>query len=185
MLCKTCGQLIVDRKPNSKFCTDKCRTLNRKEYAKTYKKEYNKTYKRKATTQRLLYMREYMKSDLVKNKKKEYERTEAGRASRKALKARRRARMRGASVATLTAVQWQEILQAFSNTCAYCPAPATSQDHVMPLSRGGEHTAENVVPACAACNLAKSAKTLEEWGRRSEFQKSAKRTRQSIQIITY
>jgi 5-methylcytosine-specific restriction endonuclease McrA len=36
-------------------------------------------------------------------------------------------------------------------------------DHVIPLSRGGPHTPDNVAWACATCNLRKGAKTLEEF----------------------
>jgi 5-methylcytosine-specific restriction endonuclease McrA len=35
-------------------------------------------------------------------------------------------------------------------------------DHVRPLSRGGEHVAENIRPTHAECNLRKGAKLLEE-----------------------
>lgn len=36
-------------------------------------------------------------------------------------------------------------------------------DHVIPLSRGGSHTPDNVEWACATCNLRKGSKTLEEF----------------------
>ena len=36
--------------------------------------------------------------------------------------------------------------------CVYCGQPATSRDHVLPLSHGGLHTQENMVPACRRCN---------------------------------
>ncbi|MGW3072754.1 HNH endonuclease [Kitasatospora sp. NPDC001132] len=58
-----------------------------------------------------------------------------------------------------------EILIRWKNRCAYCGELAQHLDHVVPLSRGGTDTAENMVPACADCNLSKGAKTLEEWGR--------------------
>lgn len=47
--------------------------------------------------------------------------------------------------------------------CCYCDAHATHLDHVMPISKGGEDIESNMVPACAACNLAKGPKTLAEW----------------------
>ena len=36
-------------------------------------------------------------------------------------------------------------------------------DHVLPLSRGGLHEVNNLVPACRKCNFNKHDKTLEEW----------------------
>ena len=36
-------------------------------------------------------------------------------------------------------------------------------DHVVPVSRGGSSTFDNLVTACLACNLAKSTMTPKEW----------------------
>lgn len=62
-----------------------------------------------------------------------------------------------------TPAEWAAILAAFNYRCAYCPAPGTTLDHVVPLSRGGSNGPENVVPACGPCNSAKRAKYLLEW----------------------
>ena len=35
--------------------------------------------------------------------------------------------------------------------CAYCGAKADTVDHVVPRSRGGEHSWENCVAACSTC----------------------------------
>lgn len=48
--------------------------------------------------------------------------------------------------------------------CAYCSLPATSLDHVVPRSRGGLHTWDNVVAACRRCNHIKADRTLNELG---------------------
>lgn len=47
-------------------------------------------------------------------------------------------------------------------TCQYCGGHADSLDHVVPRSRGGTHTWENVVAACRRCNLAKRDRLLHE-----------------------
>lgn len=36
-------------------------------------------------------------------------------------------------------------------------------DHVLPVSRGGEHRSDNIVAACRQCNDKKGARTLEEY----------------------
>ena len=49
--------------------------------------------------------------------------------------------------------------------CVYCgmrTGPLTC-DHVIPVSRGGSSTFDNLVTACLACNLAKSTMTPKEW----------------------
>jgi 5-methylcytosine-specific restriction endonuclease McrA len=50
--------------------------------------------------------------------------------------------------------------------CVYCgtSAPRLTLDHVVPRSRGGESVWENVVTACAPCNLRKGDRLLEESG---------------------
>ncbi len=48
--------------------------------------------------------------------------------------------------------------------CVYCRGPAETIDHVLPRSRGGPHTWENVVTACARCNHRKGDRTLHEIG---------------------
>ncbi|MGI8868029.1 MAG: HNH endonuclease [Mycobacteriales bacterium] len=48
--------------------------------------------------------------------------------------------------------------------CVYCRAPATSLDHVVPRSRGGMHTWDNVVASCRRCNHTKADRPLTELG---------------------
>ena len=46
--------------------------------------------------------------------------------------------------------------------CQYCGGAADSIDHVVPRSRGGQHTWENVAAACRPCNLRKRDRTPAE-----------------------
>jgi 5-methylcytosine-specific restriction endonuclease McrA len=52
------------------------------------------------------------------------------------------------------------------NRCQYCgkkfPSSELSLDHVIPISRGGKSTWENVVCACLPCNVRKGNKLLSE-----------------------
>jgi 5-methylcytosine-specific restriction endonuclease McrA len=48
--------------------------------------------------------------------------------------------------------------------CAYCGAAATSIDHVVPRSRGGQHVWENVVASCGKCNHTKADRHVAELG---------------------
>ncbi len=56
------------------------------------------------------------------------------------------------------------------NTCQYCgrtlPRAELNLDHVIPRSRGGVTTWENVVCSCVPCNLAKGGRTPLEAGMR-------------------
>ena len=51
-----------------------------------------------------------------------------------------------------------------ASTCVYCGGSATSIDHVVPRSRGGTHTWDNVVAACRRCNHTKADRSLAELG---------------------
>jgi 5-methylcytosine-specific restriction endonuclease McrA len=51
-------------------------------------------------------------------------------------------------------------------TCQYCGSPAENLDHVVPKSRGGLHTWENVVAACRRCNSRKENRLIEDAGLR-------------------
>jgi 5-methylcytosine-specific restriction endonuclease McrA len=55
-----------------------------------------------------------------------------------------------------------------SNRCQYCGKKFSSSelslDHVVPISRGGKSTWENVVCACLPCNVKKGNKLLTETG---------------------
>lgn len=48
--------------------------------------------------------------------------------------------------------------------CVYCGAVATSLDHVVPKSRGGPHSWDNVVSACSRCNHLKADRPMAELG---------------------
>jgi 5-methylcytosine-specific restriction endonuclease McrA len=60
-------------------------------------------------------------------------------------------------------VDREYVARLLSGQCAYCPAEATSVDHVIPVSRGGTNQNENLVGACRRCNASKSDRTPDEW----------------------
>lgn len=66
---------------------------------------------------------------------------------------------------TLTRSEWNEIKDQFQNRCAYCGErfDHLTQDHAIPLSRGGAYTRENIVPACRSCNSKKGDMTADEF----------------------
>ena len=74
----------------------------------------------------------------------------------------------------LTASEWAGIRAAWGG-CAYCgSADAPLQrDCVLPLSRGGRYTIENIVPACGSCNASKSNAEVTGWLRRKKLDERA------------
>jgi 5-methylcytosine-specific restriction endonuclease McrA len=57
-----------------------------------------------------------------------------------------------------------EIFNRDRYTCQYCGEQSRhlTLDHVVPRFRGGQHTWENVVSACVACNRRKAGRTPKE-----------------------
>jgi 5-methylcytosine-specific restriction endonuclease McrA len=49
--------------------------------------------------------------------------------------------------------------------CSYCGSiKDLTIDHIIPLSRGGSHSFDNLTCACLKCNAEKGNRTPEEWG---------------------
>jgi 5-methylcytosine-specific restriction endonuclease McrA len=65
----------------------------------------------------------------------------------------------------ITSVQWNEIKQKHNHSCIYCGVSESAivkltRDHIVPVTKGGLHTKENMVPACQPCNAKKGNKLL-------------------------
>jgi 5-methylcytosine-specific restriction endonuclease McrA len=60
------------------------------------------------------------------------------------------------------------VLLRDNHTCQYCGTSGShvilTLDHMLPRSRGGETTWDNVVTACRACNMRKGDRTPDEAG---------------------
>ena len=60
--------------------------------------------------------------------------------------------------------KWQECLMHFNHQCAYCGSTESlEQEHVIPVSRGGHYTPDNIIPACRSCNASKNNKIMQDW----------------------
>ena len=70
--------------------------------------------------------------------------------------------------------QWTALKDAWGG-CAYCGASATAlqRDCVLPLSRGGRYTLDNIVPACRSCNTSKCNDEVTGWLRRKRLDERA------------
>jgi 5-methylcytosine-specific restriction endonuclease McrA len=70
----------------------------------------------------------------------------------------------------LTDEQWHALEAAWGG-CAYCGATDTAllRDCVLPLSRGGRYTLDNIVPACRSCNTSKCNDEVTGWLRRKRL----------------
>lgn len=49
------------------------------------------------------------------------------------------------------------------DVCAYCGATGAHWEHIVPVSAGGPDNIDNMVRACASCNLTKGARDPYQW----------------------
>jgi 5-methylcytosine-specific restriction endonuclease McrA len=77
---------------------------------------------------------------------------------------------RARAARNLSADQWLALQEAWGG-CAYCGAEDTAlqRDCVMPISRGGRYTLDNIAPACRSCNASKSNDEVTGWMRRKRL----------------
>jgi 5-methylcytosine-specific restriction endonuclease McrA len=63
------------------------------------------------------------------------------------------------------------IFRRDGHTCMYCPSKVNlTLDHVIPKSRGGGNSWENLVTCCKKCNSKKDNKTPDEAGMKLRFE---------------
>jgi len=94
--------------------------------------------------------------------------------TRRARASRRRARRVAAADNDLTPAEWDALVAAWG-ACAYCgdTTGPFQKDCVLPISRGGRYTYENVVPACRSCNASKCNSEVTGWLRRKRLDERA------------
>jgi len=70
--------------------------------------------------------------------------------------------------------QWTALQEAWGG-CAYCSATGTplQRDCVLPVSRGGRYTLDNIAPACRSCNASKCNDEVTGWLRRKRLDERA------------
>ena len=64
---------------------------------------------------------------------------------------------------SFTKKDWQETINYFNNSCAYCGKKTNLvMEHIVPINRKslGEHRLGNIIPSCKQCNIEKSDKSF-------------------------
>lgn len=81
--------------------------------------------------------------------------------------------------------QWGKCKETFDNKCAYCGKDEPlAQEHFIPLSKGGEFTINNIVPACKSCNSKKFTNDFFEWYPKQKFY-SKQREQKILKYLGY
>jgi 5-methylcytosine-specific restriction endonuclease McrA len=79
----------------------------------------------------------------------------------------KRERLLKGKMCDLNGNQWEEIKKSQNYRCAYCGKPESdsklTQDHIVPISKGGNHTMANIQGLCKSCNSIKHNKLDFTW----------------------
>lgn len=76
----------------------------------------------------------------------------------------RRARLQQAN-GSFTSKEWKKLCKHYNYTCLCCrrqePEIKLTVDHVVPLSKGGANSIENIQPLCQSCNSSKHRRIID------------------------
>lgn len=66
---------------------------------------------------------------------------------------------------------WEETMREFNHKCAYCNTDKEqlTQEHIIPVSKGGGYLRSNIIPACQSCNSSKGNKDMNIWYRKQDY----------------
>jgi 5-methylcytosine-specific restriction endonuclease McrA len=71
---------------------------------------------------------------------------------------------------TFTEEEWQQCLEHFNHSCAYCGSKKNIQrDHFISVFNFGYYTKDNMVVACGFCNPSKGDRDFFEWYSKQDF----------------
>ena len=167
-------QWIQENKEHHKQCQKQWIREN-KEQRKEYQKQYRQENKERLKQHQKQYRQENKERIVRRNKQYYQENKERIKQYQKqwirenkeycvAMNQKRVARLKQLP-ANLMAREWIYIKDIFNHSCAYCGKHSQKlhQEHFIPLSKNGEYTKHNIIPACKSCNSSKNDKLFQEW----------------------
>lgn len=209
MKTKTCSKCKIEKELDA-FCKTKhgkegvcsickkCRILyraNNKEHAMQYdreyklkhrehNREYSKTYNKTNKEARFRYAKKYNANNPDKLREARKQRTVNHPMQATAYRHARRSRARCLE-SNFTPEQWENVKNIFNGACAYCgKAVGLHQDHFIALTKEGEYSRNNIVPACPTCNHSKYNISFFIWYPKQSFY-SKKREAKILKFLNY
>lgn len=176
--CSRCGvdKVAEDFRPHRAYCrkceyNDHQADPRRLEYQSRWRGK-NREYERQRAVQ---YNHEHAEERAEKARKNRLEHPELNRRATKEYRIRnpevvsvvnsnRRARIIGTGN-RYSKMEWNDLKDKYNHTCLMCgrtePDIKLTPDHVVPLSKGGSNSIDNIQPLCRSCNSRKHVQTLD------------------------
>lgn len=155
------AEIIRERK-KAFYAANSVKILEQKKYYGETNKEKRRIYNRKRGQEHKEKLREARRKYCAENKE-----------AVAALKRNGRARKRGAA-GSHTAAEVQNIFDSQRGLCANCEKKLFNSgkkkyhvDHIMPISKGGSDSKDNLQCLCPSCNLRKHSKDPLDWAKQN------------------
>lgn len=134
--------------------------IDNPEYSKQHYQDHKDEIKQYSKQYRLNHPKE------IREFQRKYRQDPKGKIIRQRSQIKRQTRFKEI-INTLTFQEWLDILEEYNYRCTYCNKEFTCEslpekDHIIPISKGGNNTKENIVPACRSCNAKKYNKIIKE-----------------------
>jgi 5-methylcytosine-specific restriction endonuclease McrA len=143
------------------------RGRERGEYGRTWRRdnpEYMKRYNEAYRQAHPEYMREYREKNADKARERARAYAQSHPTERAIHEEKRRARKLQADGA-FTHQEWEALCEYYGYCCLRCggrvPEIKLTVDHVIPLSKGGSNSIDNIQPLCYSCNMSKRTKAID------------------------
>lgn len=165
------------------YCKE-CHTKKTKIYVDENREKVlarKKAYYIKTRDYQLSYFKKYSKINSKRNVERAIKWANANRDRVReysiAASHRRRAKLKNVDF-TFNRDEWNYCKNYFKNSsgyvlCAYCDKEMinATQEHFIPVHKGGNHTKHNILPICQNCNSQKSAQDFYQWYPTTSFYK--------------
>lgn len=156
--CQYCGGPLPTDAPQRLYCSHYCRSvfwrLSNLDRAAACLRAWNAKNRMRS--------REIARASAQRNREAKRERDRqwtAENRDKKAAQAARRRALESAALRSWSDAQWRTLLAEHQFRCGYCATESDLvPDHRIALSRGGENTIENIIPACPECNARKGVR---------------------------
>jgi len=171
---KDCSEFYVKRKHCKKCVRERVNakyTPGSKKYSKEYYEEnkerifVNQNKYRKKNPEKYKYKerhREYSRQYRENNKERIQEQDRNRYAKNKVVGIEKKLKRRSMLNGTFTNSEWVDLCNKYNNICVCCGnSKILTVDHIVPISKGGANTIDNIQPLCRSCNSKKGVKIID------------------------